>query len=200
MANKQQLGNSRFESRNTVLTRKLNNVIYELMVKTHSDMVYVNDIKTLTEWISDFTDIITTQKKDIVNLRATLNQAIGNIDDSAFTSIKEIWDYVNINGDPKSELIQLIESKQASEEGKGLSTNDFTDILYEKLKNDYTKEELVAKFDIIDTRFKSIEKDIETLKESVDSNSNNNIIVSEDTSLDDSILREGCWFQIIKKD
>ena len=31
------MSNSKFQSKNTVLTKKLNNVIYELMVKTNSE-------------------------------------------------------------------------------------------------------------------------------------------------------------------
>ena len=39
---------STFESKNMVLTQKLDNTVYEMMPKTNSDMVYVDDETTLT--------------------------------------------------------------------------------------------------------------------------------------------------------
>ena len=45
----------KFESKNTILTKKLNNIIYELLVKTSSDMVYTDSSTTLTETLSDIT-------------------------------------------------------------------------------------------------------------------------------------------------
>ena len=139
---------SKFESKNTILTKKLNNVIYELLVKTSSDMVYTDDTNTLTETLSDITDTLTTHNQSFEDVIDKMNELVKGADDLS-ASIKEIWSYINVDGDPKSALIKMIESKQDSEEGKGLSECDFTEILKEKLVNGYSKEELDEKFTII---------------------------------------------------
>ena len=121
-----------FESKNIVLTRKLDGVVYEIMVKTVADMVYVDDSTTLTEKLYDIADLFTEYGNRQNELAEAYSKLVAGADEN-YNTFKEIWDYININGNPKSELIQLIESKQTSEEGKGLSTNDLTDVLYEKL-------------------------------------------------------------------
>lgn len=183
---------AKFESKNIILTKKLNNVIYEIMVKTNSDMVYVNDEETLTEKLSDITELLTEFKGAYDELKEAFEDVVKDANES-FNSFKEVWDYVNINGDPKSELIKLIESKQASEEGKGLSTHDFSDIMYEKLKNGYSREEL-------DDKFKIILEDNKAIAERIDSiEKRPNILISE--SADDSAIPDySCWYQIISKD
>ena len=146
------------DKKKIIITKKLNNVLYEMIPKTHSDMVYVDkkyDV-TLTEKLYDMCELLQSRKEDVDDIREKYNEIVGGSPES-FNTFKEVWDYVNINGDPTSELINLIESKQAAEEGKGLSTNDFTDYLYEKLKNGYSKEELDKKFNVIDTRFERLE-------------------------------------------
>ena len=149
------------DKKKIVITKKLNNVLYEMIPKTHADMVYVDKkySVTLTEKLYEMCELLQTRKEDIDDIRKSYNEIIGDAPDN-FNTFKEVWDYVNINGDPTSELIKLIESKQAAEEGKGLSTHDLTDYLYEKLKYGYSKEELDKKFDVIDDRFDTIEKTV----------------------------------------
>lgn len=139
---------ARFESKNTVLTKKLNGIIYELLVKTCSDMVYTNETTTLTETLSDITDILATHNDNFINV-ANQIAALTGTDERILADLEDIWNYINVDGDPKSALIQLIDSKVEKVEGKGLSECDFTAILKDKLVNDYTKDELVDKFTII---------------------------------------------------
>ena len=153
---------AKFESKYTVLTKKIDNIMYELFVKTHSDMVYVNDTTTLTETLVKLSDLLTDSKKTEAELWEEYNKLTNGAPDR-FNTFKEVWDYVNVNGDPKSELIQLIEKKQNAEEGKGLSTHDFTDLLYDKLKNDYTASQL-------DEKFRIIIKDQNTIKDTIEEN------------------------------
>ena len=53
-----------------VLTRELNGIIYELLVKTHSDMVYVGNKVTLTEKLKEFADLITADQEIVEDIRA----------------------------------------------------------------------------------------------------------------------------------
>lgn len=153
---------AKFESKYTILTKKIDNIMYELFVKTHSDMVYVNDTTTLTETLVQLSDLLTDSKKTESELREDYNKLTNGAPES-FNTFKEVWDYVNVNGDPKSELIQLIEKKQNAQEGKGLSTHDFTDLLYEKLTNDYTASQL-------DEKFRIIVKDQNAIKDTIEEN------------------------------
>lgn len=192
---------AKFESKNLILTKKLNNVVYELMVKTHSDMVYVNDEVTLTEKLSEITDLLTNFNGDYSKLKETFIDVLHGAPET-FNTFKEVWDYVNINNNPKSALIQLIESKQTAEEGKGLSTNDFTDVMYEKLKNGYSKEELDEKFEIVlDTTNKKIEAFEEDVYKKINEiNERPNIIVSETGIGINAISNYSCWFRVVSKD
>ena len=150
---------SKFQSKNLVLTKKLNNVIYEMMVKTNSDMVYVNEDTTLTEKLYDISELFTKAFDSYDELKEAYDElTVGSVE--GFKSFKEIYDYVNINGNPESELIKLIKSKQDAVDGKGLSTNDFTDILYEKLVHGYSKEELNDKFKIVFDKTDELSKKI----------------------------------------
>ena len=145
------------ERRNVIFSKKLDNVLYELMPMTNSDMVYVDChySETLTERLWDIGELLSRDRSQISNLQDAFDEVLEGAP-STFNTFKEVWDYVNINGDPKSALIQLIDSKVDKEEGKGLSTHDLTDVLYAKLVNDYTKEELVEKFTIIDNSINDI--------------------------------------------
>lgn len=192
---------AKFESKNLILTKKLNNVVYELMVKTNADMVYVDEEQTLTEKLADITDLLTDFHGDYDGLKEQFTEVLHGAP-STFNTFKEVWDYVNINNNPKSALIQLIESKQAAEEGKGLSTNDFTDVMYEKLKNGYSKEELDQRFDII---IDSTNKTIEALREEINGkideiNNRPNIHVSESAPGTGKISDYSCWYHIVSKD
>ena len=192
---------AKFESKYTVLTKKIDNIMYELFVKTHSDMVYVNDTTTLTETLVKLSDLLTDSKKTEAELWEEYNKLTNGAPDR-FNTFKEVWDYVNVNGDPKSELIQLIEKKQNAEEGKGLSTHDFTDLLYDKLKNDYTASQLDEKFriiikdqnaikDTIEENQKATQKQIEEIKSAP------NIFVGTEEESEKVVKNGDIWYEII---
>ena len=193
---------AKFESKYTVLTKKIDNIMYELFVKTHSDMVYVNDTTTLTETLVKLSDLLTDSKKTEAELWEEYNKLTNGAPDR-FNTFKEVWDYVNVNGDPKSELIQLIEKKQNAEEGKGLSTHDFTDLLYDKLKNDYTASQLDEKFriiikdqnaikDTIEENQKATQKQIEEIKSAP------NIFVGTEEESENVVKNGDIWYEIIQ--
>ena len=195
---------NKFQQKNFVLTKKINNSIYELMVKSVSDMIYVDDQTTLTEKLADIIDLLATHTETFAEFKTRLNEIVANSEDQA-KKLKDVWEYVNANGDPKSELIKLIDSKVTAEDGKGLSSNDFTTFLKEKLENDYTKEELNEKFTVLLKQNESITSAINELKSSVNDvkaeveemKKEPNIRMSENAAI--AGLEDGnCWFQIIK--
>lgn len=139
---------SKFETKNAILTKKLNNIIYELMIKTKAEMVYTDDDTTLTEVLSDIGDALSSHTRSFEEILIDIKNIVENTE-SIEEDLKTIWNYVNVDGDPKSALIKMIESKQSAEEGRGLSECDFTTVLKEKLENGYSKEDLDRKFKII---------------------------------------------------
>lgn len=183
----------KFESKKTVLVKKINNVIYELLVKSHSDMVYVDDTTTLTEKLNDIANLLTTSAKDIEDIQEKYKEIVGDAPES-FNTFKEVWDYLNINGDPKSELIKLIDSKVSKEPGKGLSANDFTDFLYKKLNDDYSKEELDEKFETLVSTQNGFAERLKAIEEE------RNIILSMDGTVPEGVKDGDMWFCLVSKD
>ena len=164
-----------FQKKSIILKKKINNIIYEIMPKTHAKTVYVDDEYklTLTEKLLSICELLTNNQVDIDNIKECLDKISLDINENVTEQFKEVWKYLNINGEPESELIKLIKSKQDSEDGKGLSTNDFTDLLLEKLESDYTKEELTEKFTEMWDNFlektTEIDQSIKELDEKIDS-------------------------------
>lgn len=184
-------GYNKFASKNTVLTKELNNVTYELMVKTVSDMVYVDEKTTLTEVLANFTDLMVDNTKTFSEFKKSLNDLVKDSNEQA-EKIKDVWNYVNLSADPKSTLIELINSKVDKEDGKGLSTNDFTDVMKEKLVNNYSKEELDDKFYVLNERVLKMESKIDQISV-VDDRPN----ISDDPN---NVRNNDYWFQIISND
>lgn len=193
----------KFQSINTVLTKKVNNTIYELMVRTTTDQVLDKNGVTVTEQLSNIFDLLTTSKREVKEIRDEYDRICGDAPEF-FNSFKEVWDYVNVNGDPKSELLKLINSKVESEEGKGLSTNDFTDILKEKLEKGYTAKELDEKFEVVKKGQADFEVEIEQRIEKVENRvkaleEEPNICIASDPS-EVKVDNGEMWFLVVSKD
>ena len=179
-----------------VLTRKLNGIIYELLVKTHSDMVYVGEKVTLTEKWKEFADLITQDKELIDDIEEKFDELYRDAPEN-FNTFKEIWDYVNVDGDPKSALIELIDSKVEKEEGKGLSECDFTQVLKALVENDYTPEQIDDMFVVVGQRVETVEVGLNDVGEAVERlETKNNVILDEDTPED--LLNGDVWYQVVR--
>lgn len=134
---------------NGIITREIHGILYDVMVMTTTSNVYDKEGYTLTEIISDIADALSSNKRDIDSIGRAL-RAILKDAPKTMNSFRKVWDYVNLDTeDPKSRLAEALDTKVDKIPGKGLSTHDLTDILYEKLVNDYTKEELDERFQII---------------------------------------------------
>lgn len=202
------------DKKKIIITKKLNNIFYEMMPKTHADVVYTDKdySVTLTEKLYAMCELLETRGEDAKDLRDKYNEIVADAP-SNFNTFKEVWDYININGDPKSELIKLIESKQAAEPGKGLSTHDFTDYLYAKLKNGYSKEELDNKFLVIEDKIGDVEHNLndkiedeanvrededDEIKEKI--KKHNTFMSPNNPTPDDGVEDGNTWYKLISID
>ena len=103
--------------------------IVELMVKSRVDNVYLTDDSTtlaakLTEMITSLNGKATKEEMD-----QAISTAITNLVNGApetFDTLKEIADYLATHQDEYTALLSVVGNKVEKENGKGLSTNDFT--------------------------------------------------------------------------
>jgi hypothetical protein len=191
-------GYNKFTTKKIVLTKKLEDVTYELMTKTISDMVYVDQKTTLTEKLAEMTDLLVDNSKNYNEFKYALEGLVKDSKDQA-EKLQDVWNYVNLSGDPKSALIQLIDNKVDKVEGKGLSANDFTDIMKEKLENDYSKEELDEKFssinDQVNKQLLAVKKSQEEITSKVEELAKKpNVVVEKE---DSNVKNDDVWFDIV---
>ena len=180
-----------------ILVKELDKVLYALAVRTCTDMVYDSKYKyTLTELLEDVQGALTDTTSRLTKLTERFDVLVKDAPEEMDT-LKEIWDYLNIDakdedGNPTSALIKLIESKVNKEDGKGLSTHDLTDLLYEKLKNGYSAEDLDEKFEIITNNVNEIKETTEKLSKTA------NVITQE--TAPEGLDNGSIWFQVVSKD
>ena len=192
-------GNTPLRIKNVVLVKELNDVLYALAVRTSTDMVYERRYKyTLTELLDDIQGAILDSSRRFTHLKERFDYLLKDCPNEANT-LKKIWDYINVDnrdpdGNPKSALIQLIESRVEKEDGKGLSTNDLTDLLYEKLVNDYTVEELDQKFQIIEMDSTATKDRVRELERTA------NVLINDSPTVPPNLSDGAIWFQIISID
>lgn len=169
------------DAKKVVLTKKLNNVLYELAVRTVSDNVYVSDRYTLTELLNDFKNAIQQNNLSIETLDGNFKQIMEDAP-ATFRSFKEVYDYIGSTPDPEKTIVEMLAEKVPIEVGKGLSTNDLTDELLARILNTYTKEEINAKFS--------------EYKDYVD----NLILVTGDETMPEKVNEHGFWYKITSND
>ena len=125
-------------TRNITLKAKIENVITELMVKTNTNNVYLEDGVTtlsskLTELISDIANKCSGSDVD-AKISTAISQLINGAPET-YDTLKEIADYITSHEDVVTALNQAIGNKVDKQEGYGLSKNDFTDELLNKLNS-----------------------------------------------------------------
>ena len=117
-------------TRNVVLTKEFNKVLYSLAVRTTTDAVFDTKYKyTLTEMLCDISDALITNFERIAQVSEAFNALIAECPEE-FDTLKEIADYIRVDGDPKSALIELIDTKVDKEEGKNPSQYCIVVFLY----------------------------------------------------------------------
>lgn len=130
-----------------IITQKINNVIYEVMPKTHADMVFTDAEYTenLSHRLSQTAELLSTHGLDIDTLRTRYNAIIQAAPEN-FQSFKEVYDYLQSDGDPVRAFYDLIGGKRTAEEYPTLTNEQYVDLLYTKLVELYNVNEIDNKF------------------------------------------------------
>lgn len=124
-------------NKNVILQMKIEDILTDLMVKTGADNVVVNS--ETNETLATRLASIASQLNQSITSEAVAEQINTAIDDlingapAAYDTLKEISDYLETHADEYQALVALVDKKVDKVDGKGLSENDFTTILKNKL-------------------------------------------------------------------
>lgn len=134
-------------AKNVILRKKIQNVLYDLLPQTSFAQVINGESQTLEQVVQALTNQI-AGKADTSAVSALSTRLDNLIQDApeAYDTLKEISDYIATHQDEYTALQTLVGDKVTKEEGKGLSTNDFTNELKTKLEQLYDKAALDGKF------------------------------------------------------
>lgn len=122
-------------TKNVILKALIENEIVELMVKTNATNVMLDETTTLAAKLAEIITTLNT-KATTDEMNSAISTAIGNLIGGApetYDTLKEISDYISAHADVVSGLNAAIGNKVDKVAGKGLSTNDFTTALKNKL-------------------------------------------------------------------
>lgn len=128
-------------SKNVILQMKLENVLTDIMVRTGSDNVIVDVAKnetlatrlaSIARDLQSMTANGMTEGKVNELITAKIN-ALVNGAPQAYDTLKEIADYISKNQTAVDAINSAIGNKVDKIVGKGLSSNDFTTVLMNKL-------------------------------------------------------------------
>lgn len=148
--------------KNVILKKKIEGVIYDLMVKTNSDLVYTAEGKTITTVLSEILTKVDT-KVD----QAAIDTAIGNLVDGApeaYNTLKEIADYISTHGTEYTALQALVGDKVAkSDYNTKMTALDASIAALDTAIKSVDTTAFVKKTDY-DTKMNSIDTEIANLK------------------------------------
>lgn len=135
-------------TKNITLRKEIDGILYELMIATNTAQVL--DASTNKSLATILTEILASigekaAQTDLEALQTKFNNLVKDAPE-AYDTLLEISQYIATHQDEYSALMDLTANKVDKVEGKGLSSNDFTNELLEKLSALYTKDELDAKF------------------------------------------------------
>lgn len=139
-------------AKNVILRKKISNVLYDIMPKSLFSNIFNDDGETLAAVVEALTADIAAKatNEQFTALETRFNNLITDAPE-AYDTLKEIGSYISTHKDEYEALLAVAGNKVDKEDGKGLSTNDFTDELLEKLNALYTKAQLDEKFATVQT-------------------------------------------------
>ena len=124
------------ENKSTMQTR-IEGQILDILIKSKIDNIYLTNGSLLLDKLIILNNKL-NKKADNNSINdkiySSFSKLVGEAPET-FDTLKEIADYIDKNDEALDIINKLIESKIDKEEGKGLSTNDFTDEFKYKLEN-----------------------------------------------------------------
>lgn len=122
-------------AKNAVIKAKIENELVELMTKTVAENVYLSDGTSVASKLADVIASL-NGKQTAEQVNAAVSAAISSLINGApetYDTLKEISDYISAHADAVTSLNSAIGNKVDKVSGKGLSANDFTTALKNKL-------------------------------------------------------------------
>lgn len=117
-------------AKKAIVKAKIENELVELLVKSGVENIYMEDgTTTLASKLATMVADIGERAKS-TDVAAQIQAAIDGLINGApatYDTLKEIADYLATHQDEYVALVQTVAGKVDKVEGKGLSTNDFTD-------------------------------------------------------------------------
>ena len=117
-------------AKKAIVKAKIENELVELLVKSGVENIYMEDgTTTLASKLATMVADIGERAKS-TDVAAQIQAAIDGLINGApatYDTLKEIADYLATHQDEYTALVQNVAGKVDKVEGKGLSTNDFTD-------------------------------------------------------------------------
>ncbi len=117
-------------AKKAIVKAKIENELVELLVKSGVENIYMEDgTTTLASKLATMVTDISERAKS-TDVAAQIQAAIDGLINGApatYDTLKEIADYLATHQDEYTALVQNVAGKVDKVEGKGLSTNDFTD-------------------------------------------------------------------------
>ena len=147
------------QSKNIVLRKEIQEVLYDLMVKTITDQVYNSDSsKNLTTLLQEINTAIAAKADgvDLTELETKVNNLVTGAPE-AYDTLLEISQYIETHQDEYQALLAISDNKVDKVPGKGLSTEDFTTELKTKLEALMDNATLQEKITSLETRVSAIE-------------------------------------------
>jgi hypothetical protein len=169
-----------------VITRKLNGILYDIMIRTVTDQVFDSEGYTLTERLYDIMQALSRQTEDINRIVEQVNEILLDAPEE-FNSFKEIFDYVNVDGNPKSKLIELIDDKESIDHAE-----EMHQVLLDAIND--TREEFNSKYQVLVETIRSLVVRIETLE------GQPNIIMTRSNEIPEGVKVGDIWYQITSED
>ena len=144
--------------KNLVLRKEINGVLYDLMVKTVADQVYTSENISLTAALANLKSSVDEKAatSDLTALETRFNALIQDAPE-AYDTLKEIANYISTHTSEYEALLAISNKKVDKVDGMGLSHNDLTDELAQKLNDIYDKATLDEKFNGITERLSAVE-------------------------------------------
>lgn len=119
--------------KNVILKKKIEGVIYDLLVKTNATLVEVEEGKNLATALAELTTAINS-KVGTAEVEAKIEEIVGAAPE-ALDTLKELADALGNDPDFAATITNTLTGKVDKEDGKGLSSEDFTTELKTKLEN-----------------------------------------------------------------